>query len=157
MTITIASPAFLEGGMIPRQYTCDGRNISPPLEWSGIPENARSLALICEDPDAPKGIWSHWVIFDLPASLQGLSEGVVSAEQVEVSLNGDLALQGKNDFGKTGYGGPCPPKGRHRYQFRLYALDNRLGLGAKTTRQDLLHAMRGHVLAEGMLTGVYSR
>jgi Raf kinase inhibitor-like YbhB/YbcL family protein len=113
--------------------------------------------LICEDPDAPKGIWSHWLIFDLPAGLPGLSEGVVSAEQVEVSLNGDLALQGKNDFGKLGYGGPCPPKGSHRYQFKLFALDDRLGLGAKTTRQDLLRAMKGHVLAEGMLTGVYSR
>jgi Raf kinase inhibitor-like YbhB/YbcL family protein len=157
MAIPIASQAFSSGGTIPTLYTCDGKDVSPPLTWSGIPEKARSIALICDDPDAPRGTWTHWVLFDLPANISGLGEGVPPQERVTVAPGGATALQGKNDFGKTGYGGPCPPSGTHRYFFRIYALDTELGLGPKTTRQDLLRAIKGHVLAEGELMGRYSR
>jgi Raf kinase inhibitor-like YbhB/YbcL family protein len=157
MTILIQSPAFTGGGTIPKLYTCDGKDVSPPLTWSGIPENARSLALICEDPDAPGGTWTHWVIFDIPASVGGLGEAVPAQERVTVTTGGETALQGKNDFKKTGYGGPCPPSGSHRYFFRIYALDTELGLGPSTTRQDLLRSIKGHILAEGELMGRYSR
>jgi Raf kinase inhibitor-like YbhB/YbcL family protein len=157
MTILIESPAFQGGGTIPRLYTCDGKDVSPPLAWSGVPEAARSLALICEDPDAPRGTWTHWVIFDIPAAAKGLGEGIAATERVTVAPGEEPARQGKNDFGKIGYGGPCPPSGTHHYLFRIYALDRELGLGPKTTRQDLLGSIKGHVLAEGGLTGLYSR
>ena len=157
LTISIESPAFTSGGAIPKLYTCDGANVSPPLTWSGIPENAVTLALICEDPDAPRGTWTHWLIFDVPANVKELSEGVPAQERVTVTTGGETATQGKNDFGKTGYGGPCPPAGSHRYMFRIYALDTKLGLGPKTTRQDLLRSIKSHVLADGQLMGTYSR
>jgi Raf kinase inhibitor-like YbhB/YbcL family protein len=157
LTISIESPGFTSGGAIPKRYACDGANIAPPLAWSGIPENAVSLALICEDPDAPKGTWTHWVIFDLPASVRGLKEGVPVNETLAVTTEEGTATQGKNDFGKTGYGGPCPPSGSHRYIFRIYALDAKLGLGPKTSRAGLLRAIKDHVLAEGQLIGKYSR
>src|SRR3954447_23886362 len=157
MAIHIESSAFTNGGTIPKVYTCDGKDVSPPLNWSGVPENARSLALICEDPDAPRGTWTHWVLFDLPASVGGLGEGVPAQERVTLSEGGGTAIQGKNDFGKPGYGGPCPPSGSHRYFFRIYALDTELGLGPETNRQDLLRSIKGHVLAEGELMGKYSR
>jgi Raf kinase inhibitor-like YbhB/YbcL family protein len=157
MSIHIESTAFAGGGAIPKLYTCDGKDVSPPLTWSGVPVTARSLALICDDPDAPRGIWTHWVIFDLPASVGGLGEGVPAHERVTVTEGGGSAIQGKNDFGKPGYGGPCPPSGTHRYFFRIYALDTELGLGPATTRQDLLRSIKGHVLAEGELMGTYSR
>ncbi|HEU5250307.1 MAG TPA: YbhB/YbcL family Raf kinase inhibitor-like protein [Thermoanaerobaculia bacterium] len=138
--------------MIPSQYTCDGRNVSPPLSWSGVPADAKNLALICDDPDAPAGVWVHWVVYDLPASAKGLPEAVPLRD--EISGGG---RQGKNDFRKTGYGGPCPPGGTHRYVFTLSALDRPVGLPAGATKAQLLSAMRGHVLAEGKLTGKYSR
>ena len=141
MTILIESPAFMGGGIIPKLYTCDGKDLSPPLTWSGIPANARSLALICEDPDAPMGTWTHWVIFDIPAGVGGLGEGIPAQERVTMPAGEETARQGMNDFKKTGYGGPCPPSGSHRYIFRIYALDTELGLGPKTTRQDLLRSM----------------
>src|SRR4051812_41272680 len=150
-TIRLQSPAFTGGGTIPKLYTCDGKDVSPLLAWSGVPEAARSLALICEDPDAPRGTWTHWVIFDIPATVKELGEGVPAQERVQVTSGGEAALQGKNDFKKTGYGGPCPPSGTHRYFFRIYALDTGLGLGPGTTRQDLLRSIKGHVLAEGEL------
>ena len=156
-TIRLHSPAFADGGAIPRLYTCDGKDVSPPLAWSGVPEAARSLALLCEDPDAPGGTWTHWVIFDIPASVRGLGEGVPAHERVTVAAGGEAALQGKNDFKKTGYGGPCPPSGTHRYVFHLFALDAELGLGPKATRQDVLRSIKGHVLAEGELMGTFSR
>ena len=156
-TIRLQSPAFADGGAIPKVYTCDGKDVSPPLEWSGVPDAARSLALIVEDPDAPRGTWTHWVIFNVPASVGGLGEGVPAHERVTVAAGGETALQGQNDFKKTGYGGPCPPSGTHRYIFRLFALDAELGLGPKATRQELLRSIKGHVLAEGKLTGRYSR
>jgi Raf kinase inhibitor-like YbhB/YbcL family protein len=157
LAIHIESPAFAGGGIIPKLYTCDGKDVSPPLKWSGIPEGARSIALICEDPDAPRGTWTHWVIFDLPASIGGLGEGVPAQERVPVTEGGETAIQGKNDFGKPGYGGPCPPSGSHRYFFRIYALDTEPGLAPETTRQDLLRSIKGHVLAEGELMSTYSR
>ncbi len=157
MTIPIESPAFIGGGTIPKLYTCDGKDISPPLAWSGVPEATRSLALICEDPDAPRGTWTHWVIFDIPATVKGLGEGIPTKERVTVADGGEPARQGTNDFGKIGYGGPCPPSGTHHYIFRIYALDTGLGLGPKTSRQDLLRSIKGHILAEGQLTGLYSR
>jgi Raf kinase inhibitor-like YbhB/YbcL family protein len=156
-TIRLESPAFTSGGAIPKLYTCDGKDVSPPLTWSGIPENARSVALVCEDPDAPRGTWTHWVIFDIPASVKELGEGIPAQERVDLGTGGKTALHGKNDFGKTGYGGPCPPSGTHRYSFRIYALDGTLDLGPDTTRERLLGAIRGHVLAEGQLMGKYSR
>lgn len=156
-TIRLRSPAFADGGAIPTVYTCDGKDVSPPLEWSGVPDTARFLALVVEDPDAPRGTWTHWVIFDIPAGIRGLGEGVPAQERVTVAAGGETALQGENDFKKTGYGGPCPPSGTHRYVFRLYALDTELGLGPKATRQDVLRSIKGHVLAEGELMGRYRR
>jgi Raf kinase inhibitor-like YbhB/YbcL family protein len=151
MTIRLTSSAFSEGGLIPKQYTCDGADKSPPLEWAGVPASARALALICEDPDAPVGTFSHWVIHDLPPETTKLDEAVSSE-------SGPLAgHQGKNDFGRVGYGGPCPPSGTHRYFFRLYALDALLNLGSAASRATVLKAIQGHILAEGRLIGKYSR
>jgi Raf kinase inhibitor-like YbhB/YbcL family protein len=155
--IHLQSPAFADGGAIPKLYTCDGKDISPPLEWSGVPGPARSLALVVEDPDAPRGTWTHWVLFDVPADLGSLPEAVPTDERVGLGAGGKAARQGRNDFGKVGYGGPCPPGGTHHYVFRIYALDVELGLGPETTREALLRSVKGHVLAEGRLTGLYSR
>ena len=148
----IKSPAFEDGGMIPAKYTCDDQDISPPLEWSNVPEDAKSLALICDDPDAPMGTWVHWVIFNLPPDKKELPENMPSDASLE---NG--ALQGMTDFGRTGYGGPCPPGGTHRYYFKLYALDTKLDQKAGVTKARLLKAMEGHVLAECRLMGKYTR
>ena len=153
MPIQITSSAFSEGGPIPKKYTCDAEDASPPLAWSGVPAGAKSLALIADDPDAPMGTWVHWVIFNLPPTLTGLSEGITKASQV-----GGGAIQGNNDFRRIGYGGPCPPRGKqHRYFFKLYALDTSLALKAGSSKADLEKAMRGHVLAQGQLMGTYSR
>jgi len=157
LTMTITSPAFSEGGAIPRVNTCDGKDVSPPLAWSGVPEAARSLALICDDPDAPGGTYTHWVLSHLPPSLAGLPEGIPPQESVDLGSGGEVAHQGKNDFGKFGYGGPCPPGGTHRYFFRLYALDTSPDPSAGETKERLLGAMKGHVLAEGRLMGTYAR
>lgn len=151
MAIQIQSSAFSEGGAIPKQYTCDGKDISPPLSWTGVPEGAKSLALICDDPDAPRKTWVHWVLFDLPAGTKGLSEGVTARESAEGGTHG------VNDFRKLGYGGPCPPSGTHRYLFKLYALDSDLKLPAGATKDQVVRAMEGHILGEGTLTGKYSR
>jgi len=152
MEIKIKSPAFEEGGMIPKQYTCDGRDISPPLEWTSIPEGTQSFALICDDPDAPMGTWVHWVLFDLPPNINSLPENIPPDR---ILPNG--AKQGTNDFGNIGYGGPCPPRGTHRYYFKIYALDTKLNLNPGLTKAELLDAMRGHILAEGQLMGRYKR
>ena len=148
MTITITSSAFSEGGMIPKEHTCDGSNISPALSWSGIPAGAKSLALICDDPDAPMGNWVHWVLFNIPASETGLPRAVPPDKTL---ANG--ARHGINDFRTYGYGGPCPPGGTHRYDFKIYALDTGLAQGPGLSKADLLKAMQGHVLAEGQLMG----
>ena len=152
MTITLRSSAFQEGGAIPAKYTCDGQNGSPPLSWEGVPTTAQSLALICDDPDAPRGTWVHWVIFDMPATVKELPENVAPRETVSPG-----GKQGTNDFKNVGYGGPCPPSGTHRYYFKLYALDTKLDLGASTTKDQLLKAMEGHIVAKGQLMGTYKR
>jgi Raf kinase inhibitor-like YbhB/YbcL family protein len=147
MAITVTSSAFSEGGKIPRLYTCDDQNVSPPLAWTGVPSDTASLALIVDDPDAPAGTWVHWVLFNLPGDLVGLDQG----------KNGG-GTEGQNDFKKTGYGGPCPPRGsNHRYFFNLYALDTRLDLKAGATKAQLETAMQGHILAQGQLMGRYGR
>lgn len=152
MNIKVTSSAFAEGGMIPKQYTCDGKDVSPPLAWDGVPATAKTIAIICDDPDAPMGTWVHWVLFNLPASTKELTENVPTKK---VLPNG--AKQGTNDFGRIGYGGPCPPGGTHRYYFKVYALDCELKLDAGATKAQLLKAMEGHVLAEGQLMGKYKR
>ncbi len=148
----ITSSAFGSGEMIPAKYTCDGADFSPPLDWSGSPAGTKSFALVCDDPDAPMGTWVHWVIFDIPPSATMLAEGFTR----EKDLPGG-GTQGINDFRKIGYGGPCPPGGTHRYFFKLYALDTMLGLKPGITKDQLLKAMRGHILAEAQLMGTYRR
>jgi Raf kinase inhibitor-like YbhB/YbcL family protein len=153
MTIQVTSSAFREGETVPRQFTADGKDLSPPLEWTGVPEGTKSLALIADDPDAPRGTWVHWVLFNLPSAIPGLPEGI--APQRELA---DGTRQGKNDFGKLGYGGPAPPRGKpHRYFFKLYALDRAIDLAPGVTKEQLETAMKGHILAEGQLMGKYGR
>lgn len=148
----IESSVLKEGGMIPEKYTCDGDDISPPVSWSDIPQSSVSLALICDDPDAPAGTWVHWVIFNIPAQTSGLKEFVPAERKLP-----DGSLQGTNDFRKIGYGGPCPPSGTHRYYFKLYALDTKLELDAGATKWQLVQVMKGHILAEAQLMGKYKR
>ena len=153
MAIVVKSPAFEEGRSIPPRYTADGGDVSPPLTWSGVPHGTRSLVLLCEDPDAPHGIWAHWVLFNLPPETRQLDEGASSRP----TLPGGAA-QGNNSFGQTGYGGPAPPPGPpHRYYFKLTALATTLSLPAGAKREQVLAAMEGHVLGEGWLMGVYGR
>lgn len=153
MSIEITSTAFQPGVVIPKQYTGDGADRSPPLVWSELPSGTKSLALICDDPDAPRGTWVHWVLFNLPAETRDLEEGVPT---IETLSNG--AKQGKNDFGNIGYGGPAPPKGKpHRYFFKLYALDVTVDLPPGATKAQLIDAMMGHILAEEQLVGNYQR
>jgi Raf kinase inhibitor-like YbhB/YbcL family protein len=153
VALQITSPAFADGERIPVKHTADGDDVSPELRWGGLPPNTQSIALVCEDPDAPRGIWTHWVLFNLPADKPMLAEGVSTEKELP-----DGTRQGKNDFGKIGYGGPSPPKGKpHRYYFKLYALDTKLNLSAGATRQQLLDAIKGHVVAEGQLMGQYGR
>jgi Raf kinase inhibitor-like YbhB/YbcL family protein len=152
MAITITSTAFSKGGMIPRDYTCDGKDISPPLAWTGVPEGTKSLALICDDPDAPMGTWVHWVIFNIPARIEDLPASIPPEQVLESG-----ARHGINDFRKFGYGGPCPPGGTHRYYFKVYALDIELVEKPGITKAELLKAMEGHILAEGRLMGRYRR
>jgi len=153
MAFELQSPAFTNDGEIPRQYTCDGTDVSPPLAWQNPPSGTRSFTLIADDPDAPVGTWVHWVIYNLPAEMRGLPEGVPSSETLP-----DGGQQGINDFRKVGYGGPCPPRGpAHRYFFKLYALDSPTNLKPRATKQQLLDAMKGHILAEVQLMGRYRR
>jgi Raf kinase inhibitor-like YbhB/YbcL family protein len=153
MNMQLSSSAFSEGQSIPAKYTGDGSDASPPFAWSEPPAGTKSFALICEDPDAPLGTWTHWVLFNLSPQLRKLDEGVPTDGTLP---NG--AIQGKNDFKKIGYGGPAPPKGKpHRYFFKLYALDSQLSLEPGASRKQLLAAMKGHVLAEGQMMGKYQR
>jgi len=152
MTLTITSTAFAAGKPIPANYSCDGKGISPPLAWSGAPVGTQSFALIMDDPDAPSGTYVHWVIYDMPGSSQGLSEGISSDAKLA-----DGSLQGSNSSRRTGYTGPCPPSGTHRYFFKLYALDTNLDLASGAGKEQLLKAMQGHVLAQGELMGTFSR
>jgi Raf kinase inhibitor-like YbhB/YbcL family protein len=153
MSIEVTSAAFEDGGFIPVRYTCQGEDVSPPLEWANVPADVRSLALICDDPDAPRGTWVHWVVYDIPPGFTALAEAIPPHE-----VTPDGAKQGLNDFNRLGYGGPCPPPGGpHRYFFKLYALDIEPGLPAGATKADLLRAIEGHVLEEGQLVGKYER
>ena len=156
MAFEISSPAFSQGGSIPVQYTCDGDDLSPPLQWSGVPAGTRSLALIVDDPDAPdpaapRMTWMHWVLYNLPPDGSGLPESVAPVDLPSGTQ------QGVNDWKRTGYGGPCPPIGRHRYFFKLYALDGVLPADGPLTKAQLLQAMQGHVLDEAELMGSYQR
>lgn len=152
MAIEIKSSAFKNNEMIPSVYTCDGKDISPPLAWSEPPAGTKSFALINDDPDAPVGTWDHWLIYNIPAAERGLSENMPRDAQLK---NG--AKQGKNGWGRAGYGGPCPPSGVHRYFFKLYALDTELSLPAGAAKQQLESAMKGHILAQTQLIGKYTR
>lgn len=153
MELDISSNSFSSGGNIPRQFTCDAEDRSPELHWSKAPTGTKSFALIADDPDAPVGTWVHWVLFNLPPGTQNLPEGVPKKESLESGT-----LQGTNDFGRIGYGGPCPPPGKpHRYFFKLYALDSTLNLKAGAKKADVERAMKGHILAQGELMGRYGR
>ncbi len=153
MAFEIESPAFGPDEVIPARYTCTGEDVSVPLIWKGAPERTVSFAVICDDPDAPSGSWVHWVIYNIAPRLNALNEGVIQKEKSE-----DGSLQGLNDFHKIGYHGPCPPPGApHRYVFTIYALDTGLYLKGDVTKQSLLQAMKGHILAQAFLIGRYGR
>ncbi|HEY7029202.1 MAG TPA: YbhB/YbcL family Raf kinase inhibitor-like protein [Gemmatimonadales bacterium] len=156
MSLTLTSRAFSNQGSIPAQYTCEGKNVSPPLSWSGVPGETKSLALIVDDPDAPdpaapRTIWTHWVLYNLPAKDGTLPEDAKPADLPPGTL------EGTNDWKRTGYGGPCPPIGRHRYYFRLFALDIVLPELSQPTRSTALASMQGHVVASYELMGTYQK
>jgi len=153
MAFELKSKAFNANEIIPKKYTCDGDDVSIPLSWDDPPAGTKSFALVVDDPDAPAGTWVHWVLYDLPADARSLGEGVARQEAAPGG-----AKQGRNDFGNIGYGGPCPPKGpAHRYFFKLYALDQPTGLRPGVTKQELVDAMKGRILAETQLVGIYKR
>ena len=153
MSLQLSSTAFSNGGSIPKKYTCDGPDVSPQLAWSGAPAGTQGFALIADDPDAPVGTWVHWVLYNAPASAHEFAEGMKKEEQLP-----DGTLQGRNDFRKIGYGGPCPPPGKpHRYFFKLYALDAKLNLKPGATKAELESAMKGHILAQAEWMGRYGR
>ncbi len=152
-TMQLSSTAFQEGAPIPAKYTCDDRNVSPPLKWTGVPPGAKSLALIADDPDAPGGTWVHWVLYDLPPNTSEIPEAAPKGQYLPGG-----ARQGLNDFKHLGYGGPCPPPGKpHRYYFTLYALDSSLELKPGAARKELENAMGKHILAQAQLMGTYQR
>jgi hypothetical protein len=156
MIFRLTSPAFEPGGSIPTRYTCEGEEISPPLAWTGSPLETESFVLIMDDPDvpdptSPRRTWVHWVVYDIPGTSRELREGI------SLHAMPDGSLEGKNDSGDIGYGGPYPPVGRHRYFFRLYALDRTLELAAGHTKSEILRAMHGHVLGSAELMGTYQR
>ena len=156
MTLKLTSSAFQQGGSIPSQYTCEGQDISPPLAWSGLPDNAKSVAMIVDDPDAPdpakpQRVYVHWVVYNIPAETTSLPENA-SKRGLQAGV-----VQGKNDWGKAEYGGPCPPIGRHRYFFKLYALDTTISGLRVATKADLERAMKGHILDSGELMGTYQK
>ncbi len=152
MEMELTSSAFQDGGMIPSRHTCDGQDVSPALEWPSVPEGTKSIALICDDPDAPGGTFVHWVLYNLPADMRELPEGTAADGTLPAG-----AHQGTNDFGEAGYNGPAPPRGIHRYYFKLYALDTAVSLRPGARKAELLQAMKGHILAEGELLGKYKR
>ncbi len=153
MALTLSSPAFTAGAQIPKEYTCEGKDDSPALSWSGAPGGTKRFALIADDPDAPMGTWVHWVVYDLPGDASGLPRAVPTTE----TLTGG-GKQGVNDFRKTGYGGPCPPPGRpHRYFFKLYALDAPTNLKPRASKAQVLRAIEGHVLGQAELMGTFQR
>ena len=156
MALTLSSSSFSDKGSIPAKFTCDGKDQSPPLAWDGVPNGTKSFALIVDDPDAPdpkapKRVWVHWVLYNIPADATGLPEAVAPSALPAGTL------EGKNDWKRTGYGGPCPPIGRHRYFFKLYALDAALPDLNSPTKSELLKAMRGHILGEAQVIGTYEK
>ena len=153
MALEIRSSAFKNGDFIPARYTCKGEDLSPPLEWDNVPEGTKGFALISDDPDAPMGTWVHWVIYGIPPDKRSLPEGVSKDK-----ILGNGSKQGVNDFRRIGYGGPCPPPGPvHRYFFKLYVLDSELNLGPGLTKDQLLKAIKGHVVEEAQLMGKFKR
>ena len=149
----ISSPAFKQNDFIPKEYSCEGSDLSPELQWTDFPDGTQSFALISDDPDAPVGTWVHWVIYNIPSTAQGLSKAIATEKELA-----DGTLQGLNDFRRVGYGGPCPLPGKaHRYFFKLYALDTLLDLGPGATKTELLEAMEGHILVEAECVGLYQR
>jgi Raf kinase inhibitor-like YbhB/YbcL family protein len=146
--LRVFSSSFKDGRLIPDKFTCDGEDISPEINWEGLPEGVKSFALICDDPDAPSGDFVHWVVFNIPADKDGLEENA------KVS---DIAKLGMTDFGRPGYGGPCPPSGSHHYHFKVYALDKVLDAEETVDKYQLLEKMEGHILAKGEIVGVYKR
>jgi Raf kinase inhibitor-like YbhB/YbcL family protein len=151
MTFRVTTTSFRSGGPIPKKFTCDGEDISPALSWTDPPTGTKGLAVIVDDPDAPAGTWVHWVLYDLPAETHNLPEGTPK----DRSLPGG-AQQGRNDFGKIGYNGPCPPRGTvHRYFFKLYALNSKTGLNPGATKSEFERAMKGHILAQAELIGKF--
>jgi len=152
MAFHLSSTAFSDRGDIPVKFTCDGSDVSPALSWNEAPQGVKSFALIVDDPDAPSGTFTHWILYAIPGNTQQLPEGVPTDEQTK------FGQQGRNGFGRSGYGGPCPPPGRpHRYFFKMYALNSELDLKAGATRKDLENAMKGHVIAHTELVGRYQR
>jgi len=151
-SLALTSGAFATNGPIPKRYTCDGENISPPLAWRDRPGSTAAFALIMDDPDAPSGAFTHWVLFNMPGTAHSLPEAVPTTERLDGG-----ALQGENGASRIGYTGPCPPSGTHHYHFTLYALDTALSLGAGASRQQVLDAMQSHILGEGRLIGTYQR
>jgi Raf kinase inhibitor-like YbhB/YbcL family protein len=152
MALGLSSPAFVHEGDIPSRHACDGADLSPPLCFSGVPAGTASLVLVCDDPDAPVGVWDHFVLYNLSAATPGLPEGLHEAARYP-----DGSLSGRNSWGRYGYGGPCPPSGVHRYFFTLYALDVALGLPAGATKAEVLRASKGHILESATLMGRYAR
>ncbi|MCK4500079.1 YbhB/YbcL family Raf kinase inhibitor-like protein, partial [Candidatus Babeliales bacterium] len=150
MQIIVESNAFNDGETLPIDYTCDGKDISPPLSWKNLPKETQSVALLCDDPDAPMGTWIHWILFNISPSITTLTEAVD-----EATISG--AIRGNNSWNRTGFGGACPPTGEHRYIFRIYALDTKLSLTEGATKTEILNNIKGHVLGMGNLTGRYSR
>jgi Raf kinase inhibitor-like YbhB/YbcL family protein len=148
----IVSPAFQDNGTIPRKYTCDGDDVSPPLEWSDVPSRAKTLTLICDDPDAPRHDFVHWVLFNVPYEAGALREHMPQAGELA-----DGTRQGTNDFGRLGWGGPCPPSGTHHYRFTLYAVDTELNVSPSAKRDAVMAAMKGHVVESARLTATYQR
>jgi len=155
MALVLTSSAFSEGASIPEKFTCDGANVSPALTWNGAPASTQTFVLIADDPDAPAGTWVHWVLFNLPGKTNALPENVARDETLSTLGN---AAQGRNDFKKIGYGGPCPPPGKpHRYFFKLYALDTSLDLHPGATKAQLEAAIHGHIVGSAQLVGTYAR
>ena len=152
MPFELTSSAFAHEGSIPSKYSCDGEDVSPPVAWSEPPEGTQSFALILDDPDAPAGIWVHWILYNIPAEARSLPEGVPAT--VELA---DGSMHGKNSWRRMEYGGPCPPGGTHRYVFKLYALDTMLDLAAGASKERLTQAMEGHILDQAELLGTYTR
>jgi len=153
MAFSLSSQSFQNGSDIPKKFTCDGEDVSPELSWTDPPAGTNSFAFIADDPDAPAGTWTHWVLYDLPAETRDLPEGVPKEPQL---ANG--ARQGRNDFKKIGYNGPCPPPGKpHRYFFKLYAVDAKLNLGAGAGKHDVERALQGHTLGKAEWMGRYRR